>query len=393
MVIQGENGNGSRPLGENGNGSRPLHVLEIVGNGIVGGMETYVRNLIRGLPRDRFRVTCLCPYESAFTRAVRQAGGAVFITTLRDDPLWHSLQLAVQLIRGRQIDVIHAHLPNAHMLAGLAGRLTQTPAVATIHGMRIPILELEISRMTGTHLLLVCQAAYAEAMALGVPAERLHLIPNGVDTDRFAPDRGGEAFRQALGVPPGAPLVGFVARLAPEKGPDQFVRVAQLVRGKRSDVHFTIVGEGPMEGQVAAMVQHMGLDGCVHMAGLRMDMWDVYPAFDVLVQTSRSEGMPLVLLESMASGRPAVAMDVGGVAEIMENGTTGLLVPPGDCEALAEVLFRLLARPVQLRRMGEAARRRAEEVFPLQASMRRIGALLASLTGQPSGLQALARAE
>jgi glycosyltransferase involved in cell wall biosynthesis len=369
--------------GENGAGARPLHVLEVVGNGIVGGMESYVRNLIRSLPREQFRITCLCPYESAFTMAVRQAGHAVFITPLRDDPLWHSIQLAVELIRSRYVDVIHAHLPNAHMLAGLAGHLTQTPAVATIHGMRIPILELEVSRMTGTHLALVCQAAYAEALALGMPADHLHLVPNGVDTTTFVPDRSGEAFRRALSVPDSAPLVGFVARLAPEKGPDQFVRVAQLVHGKRPEVHFAIVGEGPMEGRVAGMIQEAGLGGCVHMAGLWTNVWDVYPAFDLLVQTSRSEGMPLVLLEGMACGKPVVGMDVGGVAELMEVGTTGLLVAPGDYEAMAGVLLKLLACPARLRQMGQAGRRRVEALFPLQVSIRRLGELLYALMGQP----------
>jgi glycosyltransferase involved in cell wall biosynthesis len=201
------------------------------------------------------------------------------------------------------------------------------------------------------------------------------------------PDRSGESFRQALAVPKGAPVIGFVARLAPEKGPSQFVRVAQLVHGKQPDVHFVIVGEGPMETQLAGMIRDMDLGTYVHMAGLWTNVWDVYPAFDVLVQTSRSEGMPLVGLEAMACGRPVVAMDVGGVAELMEMGTTGLLVAPGEHEAMAGALLELLASPARLQEMGRAGRRRVEALLPLQTSMHHIGELLCSLAGRRTALR------
>src|ERR671939_690952 len=100
-----------------GAGKGTTHVLEIIGNAIVGGMENYVANLISRLPSDQFRVTCLCPFESAFTVSLRRIGCTVFITPLRDDPPWHSIQMAVELIRHHHVDLIHAHLPNAHVLA------------------------------------------------------------------------------------------------------------------------------------------------------------------------------------------------------------------------------------------------------------------------------------
>src|ERR671926_528978 len=97
---------------------RTIHVLEVIGNAIVGGMENYVRNLISHLPREQFRVTCLCPFESPFTRTLRQSGCTVFITPINDDPSWRSIQLAVEIIRHQRVDLIHAHMPKAHVLAG-----------------------------------------------------------------------------------------------------------------------------------------------------------------------------------------------------------------------------------------------------------------------------------
>src|SRR3712207_2875385 len=113
--------------------TKPVQILQILGNAIVGGMETYVSNLITRLPSDEFQVTCLCPYESAFTASLRRLGFKVYITPIQDDPAWRSVEMAVELIRQHRVDIIHAHLLNAHTLAGLAGRLTNTPAVTTIH--------------------------------------------------------------------------------------------------------------------------------------------------------------------------------------------------------------------------------------------------------------------
>jgi glycosyltransferase involved in cell wall biosynthesis len=364
------------PPSDNGDASHPLRVLEVVGNGIVGGMESTVRDLTRFLPHSHFQITCLCPYESAFTSALRQTGSEVFITPLREDPLWQSLQFAVQLTRTRRIDVIHAHLPNAHVLAGLVGCVTHTPVLATVHEMNLSALGLSVSLLTGTALVVVCQAAYAEALALGVPQERLYLVPNGVDCERFTPARSGEYFRRAVGVPGDAPLIGFVGRLAPEKGPDQFVRVAELVHQQRPDAHFVLVGEGPLREKVAAMIEARHLSSYVHLAGLWENAWEVYPGLDLLVQTSRSEGMPLVVLEAMACGVPVAAMDVGGVAELIDVGTTGVLAPPESYEALAGTVCLLLSQPMQMLAMGQAGRRRVEAHFRVQTSIQRTGEIL-----------------
>ena len=104
--------------------------------------------------------------------------------------------------------------------------------------------EISVSRLTGTNLIVVCQDAYAQALAAGILADTVCIIPNGVDTDRFTPAASGAAFREALGVPPEATLVGFVGRLALEKGPDKFVQAAGRIHRQRPEVHFVLVGEG-----------------------------------------------------------------------------------------------------------------------------------------------------
>lgn len=347
-----------------------IHVLEMAGNAIVGGMETYVRNLVCGLPNYGMKVTCLAPYESAFTTGLREQKSEVFITAMSNDPPWRSIQFAVELVRQKKIDLIHAHLPRAHILAGLVGRMTDVPVVATIHGMDLDLLDLGAYYTAGTYLVVVCQQAYAQALIHGVNPNRLALVRNAVDTQVYTPRGSKLDFRKTIQLPEDAPLVGFVGRLAWEKGPDDFIRTAGYVNARLPDVHFVIVGEGPMEAELRDMIVSSHLENRIHMTGLRTDTWNIYPALNVLAQTSRVEGMPLVLLEAMACGIPVAAMGIGGVPEIVEVGITGLLSAPGDWAGLGEALVDLLNVPCRISHMGMAARERIERTFDLNHNIR-----------------------
>ncbi len=318
-------------------GKGRLHVLEIMASAIVGGMETYVRNLLRLMPPDRFRVTCLCPYESEITEVLRSFGVAVFVARMDDDPPWRSIQTVVEIVRNFDVDLIHAHLPKAHVLGGLAGALTRTPVVATVHGNSITTHELGIHRTTGTNLIAVCQEAYIQALAMGVPLDRVTLIRNGVDVELFKPnDAARAAFRASLGIAPETPLVGFVGRIDVEKGPDQFLQAAQVIHAEAPHAHFVMVGPATNMIKCRSWLQSWGSQGVVHFAGLWPDTSQVYPGIDLLLQTSRIEGLPLSLLEAMACGLPVVATGVGGVPEIVEEGRTGMIAGPGDWRGVGQ---------------------------------------------------------
>ncbi len=342
-----------------------IHVLEVAGNAIVGGMEKYVCSLIERLPARDFRVTCVAPFESSFTERLRQLDTEVFVTPMDDDPHWNSIELVTALVRHLKVDIIHAHLPKAHVLAGIAGHLAGVPVVATVHQGGMSGHELAIANTTGSHLTAVCRQAYYDALTLGMLPDRISLIYNGVDTQRFAPGGDGSAFRASLGVPEGAPLVGFVGRCEWLKGPDQFIRAAESVSQVLPEAHFAVVGEGPMDAELRTLVAKMGLQGRMHLTGVRTDTANIYPAFSVLAQTSRSEGLPLVLLEAMACGLPVIAMGVGGIVEVVQAGISGLLAAPGDWLGVGRGIIRLLSNPELAAELGRAARRRVEESFNL----------------------------
>lgn len=348
-----------------------VRVLEVIGNASLGGMENYLQNFITHLPANQFRVTCICPHESQFTATLRQLGiEDVFITPIADDPPWRSIQLTVEVARLHQIDVLHAHMPKAHVLAGLAGCLIHKPVVATIHGMNVTSHELGITRAVGSHLITNCQEAYTQALAMGVPAERVALVRNGVDPAIFTPDVSGNEFRNAINVPQGTPLVGFVGRLEHEKGPDLFLRAAEYIHQQCPDVHFVIVGSGSMRDYLGDMCAQMRLNEHVHFMGWWANTAYIYPALDLLAHTSRSDGTSLVLLEAMACGCPTVGLAVGGVGEIIENESTGLLAGAGDWQGVGIRVVKLLEQPECLQSMGTAARARVEKYFDVRTNTR-----------------------
>lgn len=356
------------------------HVLEVLGNAIVGGMENYVRNLAGNLPSNEFKVSLLCPFESPYTALLRSEGRDVFIAPLRDDPPWKTIELICTLVRETGVDLLHAHLMNAHTVAAIAGRLSGTPTVATLHGMSLHAQEISVARTTGSHTIVVCREAWSQALAAGLAPELVSLVPNGVDLAKYHPMSADPLeFRQTINVAPADILVGFVGRLAWEKGPDKFIKAAEFILQRRPEVHFAMVGTGLMEKDLAATVRRAGLESRIHMVGLTREPHRIYPAFNLLLHTSRTDAMPLTILEAMASGVPVVAIGVGGVPEIVATGETGVLVGttewpgivseyPGDWEGVALAAISLLSNPARLKSMSGASVRRAQASFDIHQS-------------------------
>lgn len=361
-----------------------VHVLEILGNAIVGGMETYVNRLVRGLLPRNFGVTILCPFASRMTAALADAGCDVVVAPISDDPRWATIQLATTLVAKRNIDVIHANLSNAHALAALVSAVTGRACLATIHGRAMSLLDLEAHRLTeNAHMTVVCQAAYYHALALGVDPRRLHHIANGVDIDERT-IRPAASLHNILGLPKATTLVGYIGRLAPEKGPDLFLRMARLLANDPHDVHFVLIGDGPMRKTLEKMTGEFAITNRVHFTGVRDDVSELLPSLALTVLSSHAEGMPLALMEAMVAGLPVVATSVGGVPELVEHGYSGLLVSPDDPRGLADAVKELLDNEPLRLRMGAAARARACARWPQSLCIERMGALLRQLARSPT---------
>jgi colanic acid/amylovoran biosynthesis glycosyltransferase len=214
------------------------------------------------------------------------------------------------------------------------------------------------------------------ARAFGVPPTRMHVIPCGIDTERFRP--GGEKAWP--------PTIVCVARLVPVKNHALLLEVCADLRARGPEFRCVLVGDGRSRGQVEATRARLGLEDVVELVGVaeQAEVLAWWQRATVAVLTSHSEGMPVALMEASACGVPAVATAVAGVPELIEDGVSGLLAPPGDRAALGAALERLLRDPVLSARMGAAGRRRAEARFSLRLQVDRLLALWSTVTKEES---------
>jgi glycosyltransferase involved in cell wall biosynthesis len=343
----------------------PLRVMFLITSMPVGGAETLLINLIRRLDRQRFAPTLGCFKELGPLGDVLAGEIPTF-----HDLIKHRYDGAVvfrlaRLLRRERIDAVVTVGAGDKMFWGrLAARVARVPVVlSAIHSTGWPD---GIGRLNGSRLLtrwtdgfIAVAAAHGRHLVEqeGFPAEKVHVIPNGVDVDRFRPRSGSPLTRRELGIAPSAPLAGIVAALRPEKNHALFLRAAARVRDRISAAQFLIVGDGPERPALDRLVAELGLGKAVHFLGTRNDIPQLLAALDVFVLTSKIEANPVSILEAMAAGKPVVAPAVGSIGESVSDGRTGFLTLPNDESQVADRLVELLGNPDLARQQGQNGRR------------------------------------
>src|SRR5207249_6151689 len=212
----------------------------------------------------------------------------------------------------------------------------------------------------------------------GVPADRVSVIMNALPPELDMRIQPGLPVALHSG-----PVVGVAARLQPEKGVVYFLEAAAHVLQFMPQVHFLVIGDGPLQKELQAYGKHLGVQEHVHFLGFRLDARAIVGSLDVLVVPSLSEGMPLVILEAMNAGVPVVASAVGGISEQICHQREGLLIPPEDAMALAEALLHLLQNPTWMRQLGKAGRQRAFSQFSFTAMVQQTENVYRTILGWP----------
>lgn len=187
--------------------------------------------------------------------------------------------------------------------------------------------------------------------------------------------------RAEFGISSGAPLVGIIARLTEQKDHDNFLHAAKIILRDQPEAKFLVVGEGPLAESLKALSLSLGIDRSVIFCGNRSDIPAVMSALDVLVFSSRWEGLPVALLEGMASSLPVVSTRVGGVPGVIQNGETGVLVPPADSQSLADACLLLIKDPALREKMGQAGNIHVRANYGMDGMVEKIANLYRSLLG------------
>lgn len=329
----------------------------------VGGAETLLVELTRRMNRDRFlpELCCLKYFDTLGEALAKDVPAFTGLLAHKYD--FRVLGRLTRLLRRRWIDaVVTVGTGGDKMFWGrLAGRLAGVPVICSaLHSTGLPDHVELPNRLLApiTDAFIAVAEPHAEYLAAheGCPAQKIRVIPNGVDVEKFHPRWPNHALQQEWGLDPRHPTVGIVAALRPEKNHEMFLYTAALIHRKMPDVQFLVVGDGKEREKLETLAHSLGVARSVRFVGTRSDIPKVLSLMDVALLTSHMEANPICLMEAMASEKPVVATRVGSVGETVLDGRTGYLVAPGDSHAMALRVEQLLNHPHQAASMGRAGR-------------------------------------
>lgn len=343
----------------------PMRVLFVHTSLTMGGEEVLLVEILRRMDRQRFAPELCCLKERGPLGESLAGEVPVFERLLAhklDVRVWGRL---ARLMRTRNIDaVVTVGTGGDKMFWGrLAAWRAGVPViVSAIHSTGWPIrvewMNRRLTPLTDAFIAVAEQHGRHIIQREGCPADKVRVIPNGVDVERFRPRPRDALLRAELGLPADAPLAGLVAEIRPEKNHARFLRVARAVHQELPEARFLIVGDGPDRPRYEQMAAEMGLAAAVHFCGRRTDVPRLLSEMDVFLLTSDMEASPVSILEAMSAGLPVVVPSVGSIAETVEDGVSGFVVPRTAENAMVRRVTELLADPNKAGEMGRAGRQR-----------------------------------
>jgi glycosyltransferase involved in cell wall biosynthesis len=343
--------------------SDALHVAHVTGERGFSGGESQLFLLIEGLRARGHANLLVCPPDSIAAREARRRGFAVECVAMRNDFSLGAARRVAALLRRHAPSLVHCHTGRANWIGGIGARWARVPALSTRRmdrrvkgGLRTRWLYRSLLARVAA----ISPAVERRLLDARVEPERIRVIWSAVDPEALQPSAPRALLRAQLGAAPETPCLLVAANLVRRKGVDVLL-AAVAALAPRSRCALWVAGDGPERAGLEAVAARFGIAERVRFLGRRSDVPDLLEACDVFVLPSRQEGLGVAALEAMARGRPVVASQVGGLAEIVIPEQTGLLVRPEDSAALAAALERVIADPDLARRLGAAGVKRVEQ--------------------------------
>ncbi len=367
-----------------------MRVMQMIDRAFLGGGQVTVLTLARNLDAAGFEVLVATEAEGPLVDELRKSGIRHVPVDIRKKKGIFEVRGLAGMLRENTIDVLHTHGGVAGLFGRLAARKAGVPAIVhTIHGIhylhyRNPFvrraslaLEKRLSGFTDA-VIFVSESDFEKGIEYGLARPgKARLIRNGVD---FPPSRPGfdrVAKRAELGAE--GPLVAAVSRLHRQKGLIYLLRALPAVVKARPDLRAVLAGGGDLESGLRAEANRLGLGGRLAFLGERADVAEILAAADVFVLPSLWEGLPYAVIEAAAAGTPIVASDIDGVREVVRNGETGVLVPAGHPEKLADAIIGLVENPERARALADRARREIPPLYSVDRMIRETESLYLAL--------------
>jgi glycosyltransferase involved in cell wall biosynthesis len=357
---------------------QPARLLYLRDTLTVCGPGKTILNTWKTIDRNRYQLTIVATRpEPGGRNALIDAALAQHATAI-PMPIGRGIDLiavarVVRLLREHRIDVLQTHDAQTRRIGVIAAALTGVRHITSVHGWIFNDRKERAAKWLDARLIRQADAVIAvsdrlkqELEAAGVPPQRITVLRNAILLRDYAVAGTASSVRREFGIREDQPVISIVGRLSLEKGHETFLQAASTIAKSHPDLRCLIVGDGPLEHTLRQRVQELGLTAQVVFTGHRSQLADIYAATDVLVISSLTEGIPNVLLEAFAHGKPAVATSVGGVPEVLEDGRSGWLVSVGDHQAIARHVVRLLDAPELRAQMGATARATIEQQFSFE---------------------------
>ncbi len=359
-----------------------LSILHLV-NGISDSSITrIVRDLVHHLGQQNFTwhvggLSGMGDMEDEFERI----GAKVVVFAKAKGRPVDTMRRIRDYVAGNRIDIVHTHTPRAILMLRLAlgRRRHQQLHLATKHILNFPgdrkwgLLYSLVDRLllySPDHLIAVSGRVYREiTVCPGLDSRRVSMIRNAVDASPYNVPDQRDSCRAEFGLPPESLVIGSTGRVEKQKRYDLFIRGFSSVLSRHPQARLMIVGDGTLRKELEQLAVAEGLSHAVIWPGFRSDIPRLLAAMDIYVQSSANEGLSLSILEAMAAGKPVIITDVGGARELVEDGKTGLLIPPGSASVIAESILALMGNPARMSEIARAGREYVVQEFGLMRMM------------------------
>jgi len=309
------------------------------------GGEQQALYLTKGLKARGHPVTVVAQPGSPFAQRAGEAGLSVVEIAMRGEADLAAVLKLRTLIKGRDVDIVHMHTSHAHTLGCAAARMARRGKTVVARRVDFSVRKHRLSiykYLWGVdRYVAVCHAIRRVLINDGVPGDKIGVVHSGIELETFL---GAEPkdLRPEFGVPADVPVIGNVAFMADHKGQRYFVEAVPAILEKVPDARFFVVGDGELRDDLERLSATLGIGERLIFPGFRTDVPQFLQMFDVFVMSSHMDGLCNAVLQAMAMDVPVVGTDAGGIPEMVNDGKTGLLVPPRNPEAIAEAVLRLL---------------------------------------------------
>jgi len=366
------------------------NILFVIDNLTFGGGERVFSQVIRGLNKERFGVFVASSPGGKFEKKLTEVGMKIEPIDMTSRYNLGTISQLKRIIKTKDVQIVHSQGARADFFARIAARIANAPITISSMAMLVEGYDVGILRKNLYVLIdrwterwvdkfIVLSEALRQALIERhkIPEEKVVKIYNGIELDEYNPglkEARSEKLevRRGLRLENDVPVIGAIGRLVWQKGFEYLIRAIPKVTEVFPETRFLIVGEGPLKDKLKVKGEKLKVADSIIFTGFRSDIKQILTSIDLLVMPSLLEGLPMALLEGMAMAKPIVATKIEGITEVLEDGKTGLLVPPKNTDALAGAIIQILNNKTKSNLLGQNARKMVEEKFSVEKMVEQI---------------------